>query len=825
MRQLPAGTVTFLFSDIEGSTRLLEELGAVAYAEALAEHRRLMREAFAGHGGVEVDTQGDAFLVAFPTAAGALGAAREAQSALATGPIRVRMGVHSGEPLITEEGYVGIDVHRGARVMSAGHGGQVLVSADTYELVEGDFELVGLGRHRLKDLAEPQPLFQLGTDEFPPLKTLYQTNLPVQPTPLVGREAELREILALLEHSRLVTLTGAGGSGKTRLALQATAELVDEHKDGVWWVPLAALRDPSLVEASIAQELAAKDSLAEHLRSKQLMLLLDNFEQLVEAAPLVGELLAEAPGVRIVVTSRERLNLSAEQEYQVPTLVATEAVALFVVRARQLEPGFTPDACVEEICRRLDGLPLAIELAAARIKVLSPEQILARLGKGLDLLTAGARDAPERQRTLRATIEWSYELLEPRERKLFARLAVFTGSLDLEAAEVVAGAELDDLAALVDKSLVRRSADGRFFMLETIREFARERLADSGEADNVTRRHVDYFSELVERLDPQLRAYGQDVALETLDRDHDNVRAAIDYAAATGLDAAEAQLAGAAWYFWYLRGHLVEGVARLEHALRHEGIDVSSRARLHEGLAALESGRGNHEAARRHADISLRMRRDLGDPEGLLRALTNRAVAASHEGDVELAEALQAECAELALETGNAWFRGLALGNLAWAAVERGDYEPAVTTGTEAVGLLEELGDRQIGAACLIILAHAELGCGRRHDGISRLVRFLEQDEGVRIPESTLWCLELLAGALTEEAPERSARLYGATAAIAADVGYSLSATYHRLRAEASVELEECLGQEGLAEAKAEGARMSIEEAVRYALDSVPGHH
>jgi tetratricopeptide (TPR) repeat protein len=388
----------------------------------------------------------------------------------------------------------------------------------------------------------------------------------------------------------------------------------------------------------------------------------------------------------------------------------------------------------------------------------------------------------------------------------------------------VAGGELDDLAAFVDKSLVRRTGDGRFFMLETIREFAREHLGDSGEADDVTRRHVDYFSELVERLDPELRAHGQDVALETLDRDHDNVRAAIDYAAATGLDAAEAQLAGAAWYFWYLRGHLVEGVARLERALRHEGIDTSSRARLHEGLAALETLHGNHEAARRHADISLHMRGDLGDPEGLLRALTNRANVASHEGDVELEEALQAECAELALKTVNAWFRGLALGNLAWAAVERGDYERAVATGTEAVGLLEELGDRQGGAGCSIILAHAELGCGRRHDGISRLVRFLEQDEAVRIPESTLWCLELLAAALTEDAPERSARLYGAAAAIATDVGFSLSPTCHRLRAQASAELEECLGQVALAEAEAEGARMSIEEAVRYALASVPGH-
>ncbi len=291
MRPLPSGTVTFLFSDIEGSTRLLDEVGAAAYADALAEHRRLMREAFAMHGGVEVDTQGDAFFVAFPEADGALAAAAQAQTALAEGPIRVRMGIHSGQPLLSEEGYVGIDVHRGARVMSAGHGGQVLVSEATYLLLNGDSKLVELGRHRLKDLTEPQPLYQLGDDEFPPLKTLYQTNLPVQPTPLVGREAELAEVLDLLAEARLVTLTAAGGSGKTRLALP-----------------------------TIAQVAGAKGSLGEHLREQKTLLLLDNFEQLVEAAPRIAALLSEAPELRVLATSRERLAIAAEHEFPVQTL-------------------------------------------------------------------------------------------------------------------------------------------------------------------------------------------------------------------------------------------------------------------------------------------------------------------------------------------------------------------------------------------------------------------------------------------------------------------------------------------------------------------------
>ena len=337
---LPTGTVTFLFSDIEGSTRLLHDLGPEGYAAVLAEHRGRMREVFAAHGGVEVDTQGDAFFVAFPETAGALAAAGQAQRALADGPIRVRMGIHSGKPLLTAEGYVGIDVHQGARVMSAGHGGQVLLSEAARALLDSPVELRDLGEHRLKDLTAAQRLYQLGDEQFPPLKTLHQVNLPVQPTPLVGRRHELDQILELLSEARLVTLTGAGGSGKTRLALQAAAELVEVYPEGVWWVSLAALRDPALVESTICQVVGAKDGLAEHLRGRKALLLLDNFEHLLEAAPHVGGLLSEAPDLRILATSRERLGLAAEHEYPVPTLVPAEAVALFTARARQFQPDF-----------------------------------------------------------------------------------------------------------------------------------------------------------------------------------------------------------------------------------------------------------------------------------------------------------------------------------------------------------------------------------------------------------------------------------------------------------------------------------------------------
>jgi class 3 adenylate cyclase len=360
-RDLPAGTVTFLFTDVEGSTRLLQELRA-GYADALTEHRRVLREAFAAHGGAEVDTQGDAFFVAFARAKDALGAAADAQRALAGGPVRVRIGVHTGEPLVTDEGYVGIDVHRAARIAAAGHGGQVLVSQSTRDLV-GAEALRDLGEHRLKDLTAPERIFQLGDGDFAPLLSLNQTNLPLQPTPLIGRGEELRAVLGLMSSSRLLTLTGAGGSGKTRLALQAAAEVVTEFADGVWFVSLAAVNEADLVVSTIASTVGAKGELLEFLGPKRLLLVLDNVEQLLpDAAPQIAGLLA-APNVRVLATSRERLAVTAEQEYPVPTLELEEGEALFTVRARQLKPSFEPDQHVTEIVRRLDGLPLALELA------------------------------------------------------------------------------------------------------------------------------------------------------------------------------------------------------------------------------------------------------------------------------------------------------------------------------------------------------------------------------------------------------------------------------------------------------------------------------
>jgi class 3 adenylate cyclase len=446
VRELPAGTVTFLFTDIERSTRLLQELGD-EYADVLAEHRNAVRDAFTRHGGVEVDTQGDAFFVAFGRAKDALAAAVEVRDTLDGGPVRVRMGLHTGEPLLTEDGYVGIDVHRAARIAAAGHGGQILVSQSTRDLV-GPEGLRDLGQHRLKDLTAAERIYQLGDGEFPPIKSLDRTNLPITSTALIGRERELAELRDLFsDGARLVTITGAGGSGKTRLALQVAAEVADTYSDGVFFVPLAPIQDPGLVLSAVAQSTEARQ--IEDLAHAEAFLVVDNFEHLLAGAGSLASLLALAPAVKLLVTSRVRLNLSDEREFSLEPLPDDDAVTFFLDRARAVRRELRFEPAVGDICRRLDGLPLALELAASRLKVLDPMLLLERLGERLPVLTGGARDAPERHQTLRATIEWSYGLLEAPLQELLPRLSVFAGSFSLEAAEAVGEADLDAIAALV----------------------------------------------------------------------------------------------------------------------------------------------------------------------------------------------------------------------------------------------------------------------------------------------------------------------------------------------------------------------------------------
>jgi predicted ATPase/class 3 adenylate cyclase len=605
-RDLPSGTVTFLFTDVEGSTKLLHELGADRYAEALAEHRQALRAAFARHGGVEVDTQGDAFFYAFPSPSGALEAAAEGQQSLSPGPVQVRIGIHTGTPRLTEEGYVGHDVNKGARIAAAGYGGQVLVSKETRELV--NVEATDLGEHRLKDLAEPVWIFQLGSERFPPLKTISNTNLPRSASSFVGREREVEEVVSRLRQgARLVTLTGPGGSGKTRLAVEAAAELVPEFLSGVFWVGLAPLRDAALVAETIGNAVGAQDGLADHVGERELLLLLDNFEQVVDAAPELSSLLERCPNLKLLVTSRELLSVRGEIEYRVPPLAEREAVELFCTRS-----GLDVEETIAELCRRLDSLPLAVELAAARTSVLSPAQILKRLSQRLDLLRGG-RDLDPRQATLRATIEWSYDLLREEERRLFAHLAAFAGGCTLEAAEQVADADLDTLQSLVDKSLLGHTQE-RFWLLETIREYAAERLREGGEEETIRGRHLDHFLELAEQAYDERRASAA-TWFPILDPEHDNLRGALDWAALSRPEA-EAQLASAVAYYWLLRGHALEARDRLTGALaRHHSHDAI-RARALTELGDVVGTVGQDREALTYLDEALTMWRENGDALG-----------------------------------------------------------------------------------------------------------------------------------------------------------------------------------------------------------------
>ena len=520
MRELPSGTITLLFADIEQSTALVQRVGAERYGEVLARYRGLMREAVSARDGVEVGTEGDGYFAAFGSARQAVAAASAAQDALAGEGPSVRMGLHTGEPTVLAGQYTGIDVHRAARIAAAGNGGQVLLSQSTRELLGASADVRDVGRHRLKDLGEPVRLYQLGHAEFPPLRSLDATNLPVQPTPLVGRERELREAGRLLRAHRVITLTGPGGSGKTRLALQLAAEAADDFPDRVAWVPLQAVRDPELVSPVISRALPSGDV--------ETLLVVDNFEQVLAAAPRVADLLEQRPLLKLLVTSREPLHIAGEREYQVSSLPEREAVTLFMERATAVKPDFAEDDAVVEICRRLDCLPLALELAAARVKVLSADELLRRLDRRLPILTGGPRDAPERQRTLRATIAWSYELLSPEEQRTFARLAVFAGGCTLEAAEAVSGADLDTVAALIDKSLLYRAGD-RYLMLETIGEYAQERLDESGELEELRRRHADHYFAQARAVEDLVRSPQAARALDELERDHENLRAALQW--------------------------------------------------------------------------------------------------------------------------------------------------------------------------------------------------------------------------------------------------------------------------------------------------------
>lgn len=769
METIPSGTLTFLFTDIEGSTQLWERQPGAMQA-ALARHDACVRQAVEARGGYIFKTVGDAFYVAFATAPEALAAALAAQRALqaeAWGltPIRVRMALHTGDAETRAGDYFGPALNRVARLLSAGHGGQTLLSLATQELVRdnlpADVSLRDLGAQRLKDLHRPEHVFQLIAPDlpadFPPLRTLdYRpNNLPAQTTPFIGREKEVaaaRQRL-LQPNVRLLTFTGPGGTGKTRLGLQVAADLLDEFPQGVFFAPLATVSDPALLPSAIAQALGVRevpgqavlDALKTHLQDKRLLLVLDNFEQVAPAAPCVAELLAAAPHLKLLITSRAVLHLYGEHDFAVPPLTRPdprhlpslerltqyEAVRLFIERAQAVRAGFMVDnanaPAVAEICHRLDGLPLAIELAAAWVRLLTPAAILARLEHRLPMLTGGARDLPARQRTLRGAIDWSYDLLGRAEQALFARLAVFAGGCTLEAAEAVCGdlpegaSMLETLASLVDKSLLQQTEElqgaPRFDMLETIREYAAERLEQAGEAADRRRAQAAYFLALAEAAEGELVGPQQVTWLERLEREHANARAALDWALTAGAPEAERalRLSAVLARHWLIRGHWAEGRRWLEQALaatEGQAPPVRLQAKALTALASLVGAQGEFAQTLRYQTQALALWREQGDRVGTAACLNNLAVARLNLGDYGQAQALFEESLALHRELGAAGRIGaaMAINNLGYLALQRGDYRQARPLFEEALAVQRSLGHQAGVANVLHNLGRVALG-------------------------------------------------------------------------------------------------------------------
>lgn len=716
MATQPTGTVTMLFSDVEGSTQLLEGLGAERYADVLEQHRRLLREAFTRHSGYEVDTAGDSFFVSFSRVGDATSAAADAQRSLASATwpdgvsVRVRMAIHTGEPLMVDARYVGMDVHRAARIMAAAHGGQVLVSETTASLLDG-VALRDLGPHRLKDLLAPIHLHQLLldglADEFPPPRSLYRTNLPTAAWPLVGRERELDKIRALIsDKAQLVTLTGPGGAGKTRLALQAAAELSDQFADGVFFIPLAPLREAGVMLATVAEAVGLQpdDDLVGALRAKRTLLVLDNLEHLKDVAALVADVLVGE--TTVIATSRTPLRLSGERELVVEPLADDAAIELFVSRALASGREVRADDTVGAVCRRLDNLPLALELAAARVKLLSPSAMLQRLESALPLLTGGGTDRPERQQTLRATIEWSHNLLDSAAQVTFRRLSVFRGSFTLDAAEAITGAALDQLGTLVDHSLVKPLGDERFFLLETIREYARDQLDQAAETADFAVLHGRYYlAQLRERRSLVLGAQRGSL-LAWFSEEEDNFRAALDRLedAAPEDAAAMANLLAA---YWSPRGQLRESRQRIRKLLARRGLLPAVRASLLANLAEAEERLGDHDAALSAATEALELADDAGESEAVGSALYTIARISSIRGDLERA----AEVLERALTEGSddEWTRALLLAGLGAVHVQTGRDDAAREAFRDARAGFRAVGDEANDVACAIGLAELEL--------------------------------------------------------------------------------------------------------------------
>jgi predicted ATPase/class 3 adenylate cyclase len=908
MAQLPGGTVTLLFTDIEGSTALLQVLGE-RYGILLADHHRILRGAFADQGGAEVDSAGDGLFTTFPSARAALLGAIEAQRgiAAATWPgdatVRVRMGLHTGEPRSGEGGYVGIDVHRAARICAAGHGGQILVSQTSRDLLTndlpGDVSLLDLGEHRLKGIDEAQRLYQVAAPglatSFGPLRTAggRPNNLPRELTSFVGRDRQLEAASRILATTPLLTLVGPGGVGKTRLALRLAVEHLDEYDEGAWLVELGSVEDGALVFQTIAATMAiaeqpGKDiesAVLDHLRTGSRLLILDNCEHVLEAtAAAVHRVLATCPDVRVMATSREGLGIPGEALYPVPSLSLpegtpagvmtsgwSEAVTLFVERAAAVRPGFrvAPDnaAAIAQLVRRLDGIPLALELAAARTRVLTVDQIAARLDDQFRLLAGGSRVAVPRHQTLQATMDWSYDLLTDDERAVLRRLAVFAGSLTLEAAESVCGIDpvdpidvLDLLTRLVDKSLVvaEPTGEGRYRLLETLRQYARDKLIEAGEAEVIRRRHRDWYQALVERAAPEFFHGPESGAwLDRLGLEHDNLRAALQWSAGEAEEpVAGLRLATGLWRFWEIRGHPHEGRAWLERMLAAVGPDRSSLlvADALVGAGVLASMQGDDAAAVAFDERSLAIQRRLGDPTGISYAVNNLANVAVRQGDFARARSLYTECVALARSTGDERGQGFALINLAGVAAHLGDEAGARAGFEESIAIFERFGDRW-GIAFAqdefaTVLAHQgdastagslhemaletwrELGDQR---GVARAlvhladVAEIEGDlaearnrsrqslairQGLGDMPGIAGAMEKLAWVLAPDQPEAAARLIGCSEALREAIRAPIPAVALVDHARRLAALRERLGETAFADALGEGRTMAPVEVV-----------
>jgi predicted ATPase/class 3 adenylate cyclase len=865
---LPTGTVTFLFTDIEGSTRLAQELGE-AWPPLLERHREIARAAWAEQHGVEIGTEGDSFFVVFSTAPHAVAAAVGAQRGLASEPwpanaaIRVRMGLHSGEGLISGGSYVGLDVHRAARISSAGNGGQVLLSASTHALVEGSLpdgvSLREMGEHRLKDLSRPERIWELVIEgvpsDFPALHTLnaVPNNLPTQLTSFLGRQREIAEARQLLVDGRLLTLTGPGGTGKTRLSLQIAADASDRYPDGIYFVPLGTIADADLVLPTIAQALGlvdpgthALDRLADHIGGKCILLVLDNFEQVNDAAPQIAELLVRATNISVLVTSRSPLRVYGEREYPVPplgvpdprhlpdleALSTYESVALFVERAMAVRPDFAVSSAnapaVAEICVRLDGLPLAIELAAARVRVLSPQAIMERLGDRLRLLSGGSRDLPERQQTLRGAIAWSHDLLEEADQRVFGRVSVFAGGATLDAVERVifdpgeTSDALDAMASLADKSLVRQESepDGepRFRMLSTIREFAAEKLGERGEAEELAGRHAEWVLALVEAGAASVFGPDQKKILDRYEREHDNIRAALSRALEHGHAEMAMRILAGCWRFWQMRGYLAEAREQAERVLALPGSTDHPEARG----AALEAAGG---IAYWQADIvkarawyaeALELARAGGDEAAIANAIYNMTFTfeMEHE-DMVQARALADEAVAIYRRLGDESGIGRALWGLANSYYFFRDFAGGIGIAREALEIFRRTGESFMIGWSLYILATYNMQLDRAavRGGLEEALPLFTE-----IEDKSSYALIFDAFAALDWAEgnvNRAVRLYGYASATENVTGTGLA---KMTRDFAGFFPATLTSDPELAAAFAEGQRLSLEEATALAL-------